>query len=240
MVKIVADTSKIEDKDQEFFSDKNFDIICALVNDINYLTKLNDICRKNNVMFLSGFVFGLYGQMFVDFNDYKYIMFVYIRFFILVCYITLIFYIFREATKIIEESADKKTASSAAQICSISQKATDKSSFEEKNIQFKSFQDYLNDYEKYFQSITPNKLKRLSKIFILNFCNFSCFITFILHSLKLNKISVIVVNKFNQTHSKQFDPSSSEDINNMITLKNEELQRLKLNTEVLDDSFLSK
>ncbi len=76
MVKIVADTSRIEDKDEEFFSDKNFDIICALVNDINYLTKLNEFARKNNVMFLSGFVFGIYGQMFVDFNDYKYIMFV--------------------------------------------------------------------------------------------------------------------------------------------------------------------
>ena len=74
MVKIAADSSRIEDKDDQFFSDNNFDIICALINDINYLTKLNEIARKNNVMFLSGFVFGLYGKMFVDFNDYKYIM----------------------------------------------------------------------------------------------------------------------------------------------------------------------
>jgi hypothetical protein len=49
-----------------------------------------------------------------------------------------------------------------------------------------------------------------------------------------------VVNKFNITYSKIFDPSSSKDITNMMNLKNEELQRLKLNQDVLEDSFLSR
>ena len=74
MVKIQADKSKLEDKDQEFYSDKNFDIVCTLTNNNEHLEKVNAFCRNGHVMFLSGFVYGLYGYMFVDFNEFQYIV----------------------------------------------------------------------------------------------------------------------------------------------------------------------
>ena len=74
MVKIQADNGKVEDKDQEFFSDKNFDIVCALTNNNEHLKRVNSFCRNGNVMFLSGFVYGLFGYMFVDFSEFQYIV----------------------------------------------------------------------------------------------------------------------------------------------------------------------
>ena len=73
MVKIVADSDKLEQKDESYFSRENFDIVCALIDDRNELERINSICRKNNVLFLCGHVFGLFGYLFVDFNDYTYI-----------------------------------------------------------------------------------------------------------------------------------------------------------------------
>ena len=74
MVKIQADKSKLDEKDQEFFSEKNFDIVCALTNDIDELVKINSFCRNGQIMFLSGYVFGLYGYMFIDLNEFQYIV----------------------------------------------------------------------------------------------------------------------------------------------------------------------
>ncbi len=74
MVKIQADKSKLDEKDQEFFSEKNFDIVCALTNDIDELVKINSFCRNGHIMFLSGYVFGLYGYMFIDLNEFQYIV----------------------------------------------------------------------------------------------------------------------------------------------------------------------
>lgn len=74
MVKIQADKSKLDEKDKEFFSEKNFDIVCALTNDIDELVKINSFCRNGQIMFLSGYVFGLYGYMFIDLNEFQYIV----------------------------------------------------------------------------------------------------------------------------------------------------------------------
>ncbi len=74
MVKIQADPGRLDEKDQEFFSEKNFDIVCALTNDICDLERVNAFCRNGNVMFLSGYVFGLYGYMFIDLNEFQYIV----------------------------------------------------------------------------------------------------------------------------------------------------------------------
>ena len=74
MVKVVADKGTIDEKNEAYFSKENFDLVCALIDDIGHLTKINEICRKNNVLFLCGVVTGLYGYMFVDFNDYQFIV----------------------------------------------------------------------------------------------------------------------------------------------------------------------
>ena len=74
MVKIHADKDKIDEKDQEYFSNKNFDLVCALTNDYAELEKIDSFCRDNNVLFISGYVYGLYGYMFVDFKDFQFIV----------------------------------------------------------------------------------------------------------------------------------------------------------------------
>jgi hypothetical protein len=76
MVKIFADKSKLEDKDESFFSKANFDLVCALLDDRVQLERINNYCRINNVLFISGHVAGLYGYMFVDFNEYQFIAYV--------------------------------------------------------------------------------------------------------------------------------------------------------------------
>ena len=108
MVKIIADTQKLEEKDDSYFSTQNFDLVCGLVNDTNELERINSICRKNNVLFLCGQVFGLFGYLFVDFNDYTYI---------------------EEAAKILDETNEKKKPTAC---CPSEQKKDDKKVFEEK------------------------------------------------------------------------------------------------------------
>ena len=73
LVKVVADTEKLESKDESYFSDQNFDLVCALINDTKELERINDYCRKSNVLFLSGHVFGSFGYLFVDLNEFSYI-----------------------------------------------------------------------------------------------------------------------------------------------------------------------
>jgi molybdopterin/thiamine biosynthesis adenylyltransferase len=73
LVKIVSEKGRIEDKDDSFFNRKNFDLVCALSNDLSQLERINALCRQNGILFLSSYVYGLYGYMFVDFNQYQFI-----------------------------------------------------------------------------------------------------------------------------------------------------------------------
>jgi molybdopterin/thiamine biosynthesis adenylyltransferase len=73
LVKIVSDSQPVEDKDEAFFNKQNFDLVCALTNDLTVLKRVNALCRQNNVLFLCSYVHGLYGYMFVDFNKYQFI-----------------------------------------------------------------------------------------------------------------------------------------------------------------------
>lgn len=73
MVKVVADKEKVHEKEANYFSKDNFDLVCALIDDRDVLEKINGYCRNNNVLFLSGIVTGMYGHMFVDFNEFQYI-----------------------------------------------------------------------------------------------------------------------------------------------------------------------
>jgi hypothetical protein len=74
MVKIMADNQSLEEKNSNFFNKSNFDLVCALIEDHDQLKRINSLCRNNNVLFLCGVVTGMYGYMFVDFNEFQYIV----------------------------------------------------------------------------------------------------------------------------------------------------------------------
>jgi hypothetical protein len=74
LVKVFADKERVEEKGEAFFSKDNFDLVCALTNDLGVLKRVNNYCRSNNVLFLSSYVYGLYGHMFVDFNEFQFIV----------------------------------------------------------------------------------------------------------------------------------------------------------------------
>ena len=82
LVKVHADCDPIETKESSFFSKDNFDLVCYLLhNNFEQLVYVNEACRQNSVSFISGYVFGIHGYMFVDLNNYKFIWFVLINFF---------------------------------------------------------------------------------------------------------------------------------------------------------------
>ena len=67
MVKINYEPEKKSYKDNSYFNENNFDVVCALFfENFNDLKELDEICRLNNILFLSGFVFGIHGYMFND------------------------------------------------------------------------------------------------------------------------------------------------------------------------------
>jgi len=72
-VKVIADKSSLKDKEASFFSKDNFDLVCALIDSPDQVTTLDAYCRQGGVMFLNGVVKGMYGYMFVDFNEFQYI-----------------------------------------------------------------------------------------------------------------------------------------------------------------------
>ena len=74
MVKISAVKGRVEEKDESFFNNKNFDLVCALIDDQDELKRIDGICRSNSVKFIAGYVYGYHGFMFVDFNDYQFIV----------------------------------------------------------------------------------------------------------------------------------------------------------------------
>ena len=46
--------------------------------------------------------------------------------------------------------------------------------------------------------------------------------------------------KFYETYNRSFQANSSEDLDHLVKLKNAEFERLKIEQEILDDSFLSR
>lgn len=146
MVKVVADKEKVEEKEASYFSKDNFDLVCALIDDRDILEKINSYCRNNNVLFLSGFVTGMYGHMFVDFNEFQYIA---------------------EATKITDDSAEKKKTLTEKE----DEKVVDedeKLKLQEKSIKFKSYKEFLETFHCPLEGLSANKMKRLSRTYFLN------------------------------------------------------------------------
>lgn len=64
MVKVDADTSNVDDKPDKYFS--NFDVVCAIQCTITQIKRINEACRKRNVKFFSGDVWGMLGYTFAD------------------------------------------------------------------------------------------------------------------------------------------------------------------------------
>jgi len=193
MVKIIADTQKLEEKDDSYFSTQNFDLVCGLVNDTNELERINSICRKNNVLFLCGQVFGLFGYLFVDFNDYTYI---------------------EEAAKILDETNEKKKPTAC---CPSEQKKDDKKVFEEKNFKYESYKQFLECYTKPIEGLSTNKLKKTSKAYFF----------------------LLFLNKFFEEHKRNFSPSSTEDKQRLVDIKNSFLEKNKIEGNFISDSDLT-
>ncbi|ORX86814.1 SUMO-1 activating enzyme E1 N subunit [Anaeromyces robustus] len=70
-VKINIISDSIENKDTSFYNE--FDVVCVTGKPLESLIKINNICRKNNVKFYSADVHGIFGYIFCDLINHKYI-----------------------------------------------------------------------------------------------------------------------------------------------------------------------
>lgn len=77
-----------------------------------------------------------------------------------------LFYYSSEAPKISEDNFDKKK-NIQDQGCSVKLKPEEKLLLEEKKKDYKSFEDFINDYQNFLKNLSNNKLKRLSKTYLL-------------------------------------------------------------------------
>jgi len=70
MVDVRVDTESASDKSAEFF--EAFDVVCATCCTLSELLRLDDICRRHNIAFFAGDVFGYFGYMFADLHEHEY------------------------------------------------------------------------------------------------------------------------------------------------------------------------
>jgi len=70
MVDIIADSESIDTKSESFFD--NFDVVCLTGCNPDLEIKLNGICHRLGIKFLSGNVFGFYGYMFSDLGKHTF------------------------------------------------------------------------------------------------------------------------------------------------------------------------
>lgn len=70
MVNVTADPENIDDKPEEYF--KDFNVVCVSECTAEQMKKINDICRKYNVKFFAGDVFGLFGYTFADLINHEF------------------------------------------------------------------------------------------------------------------------------------------------------------------------
>merc|ERR1719203_64786 len=71
MVEVTADTANVKDKAAEFF--KDFDIVICTTCSKEELVRINSLCRKDNIMFFGGGVYGFYGYTFMDLVQHEYV-----------------------------------------------------------------------------------------------------------------------------------------------------------------------
>ena len=70
MVEVKVDMENCSSKSEEYF--KSFDVICATCCTLPELLRLDEICRRHNISFFVGDVFGYYGFMFANLHEHDY------------------------------------------------------------------------------------------------------------------------------------------------------------------------
>lgn len=70
MVKLVAETTNVAEKDASFFSD--FDLLILIDQDQTTVEKVNALCRQKDVKFCCGAVYGWLGYCFLDLIEHEY------------------------------------------------------------------------------------------------------------------------------------------------------------------------
>lgn len=70
MVTVDADTADVNDKPDEYFA--KFNVVCASQCSITQLKRINEACRKHNVKFFAGDVWGTLGYTFADLITHEY------------------------------------------------------------------------------------------------------------------------------------------------------------------------
>ncbi|XP_043475996.1 SUMO-activating enzyme subunit 1 [Leptopilina heterotoma] len=71
MVLVTADTSKVDDKPDEFF--ETFDVVCASECTLTQIKRLNKLARKQNTKFFVGDVWGTFGYTFADLGTHEFV-----------------------------------------------------------------------------------------------------------------------------------------------------------------------
>lgn len=69
-VDVTAESSRVEDKPEEFF--KDFDVVLVTCRQKDALVRINGFCRNQGVKFFAGDIFGFFGYSFMDLIEHEY------------------------------------------------------------------------------------------------------------------------------------------------------------------------
>ena len=71
MVEVKVDEGNLAEKDEEFF--KNFDVVVVLEASLAEQTRVDNICRANNIKFYAADMWGMFGYSFVDLQEHEFV-----------------------------------------------------------------------------------------------------------------------------------------------------------------------
>lgn len=71
MVEISADTQPISEKDEQYF--REFDVVVITGATNSELLRIDEICRRNDIKFFAGDVWGTFGYTFADLKDHTFV-----------------------------------------------------------------------------------------------------------------------------------------------------------------------
>ncbi|XP_013107136.1 SUMO-activating enzyme subunit 1 [Stomoxys calcitrans] len=71
MVEISADIQPLSEKNEDFFC--GFDVVVVIGASNNELLRIDDICRRNDIKFFAGDVWGMFGYIFADLKEHKFV-----------------------------------------------------------------------------------------------------------------------------------------------------------------------
>lgn len=70
MVELIADTSNLHDKDEEFF--KKFDVVVIIEATVAEQLRVDNICRANKIKFFAADMWGMFGFSFADLQEHEF------------------------------------------------------------------------------------------------------------------------------------------------------------------------